>query len=445
MRQFFTILELNSKDRRGTLNRLKGDGRGGVVLMTAMAMTSLLGVAGFAVEVGGSYLLRRNMQAAVDAAAMAGAANFEKSKDKTAAEAAAQGVASRNGFIQGVSGTTVAQSADPGTGRVTVTVQRNATSILLGSAFGTKVVRAHAVAQMVDTGAKPCVTALSGSISVGNNTDISAGGCALVSNSAASNAFCLGSNCNGNGSGHVTAAAIVTHGGCEGCVGATDSGKITLTRSDTPNSYASQTPNSYSDLNSWPPQPPPCGNTSSSALSPGCYNSISNQPSGNITLTPGVYYIRGGDLDIKGGLTCPTCTPDRGVSIVLFGNNNGSPGKVEFGSQARVTLNASVQTTTALNGVLFYRHDPNGQVRGRGNNGKCDFDAGAGATLRLDGAIVAPNSCASMGGNSATDPNSCNVFVVASMEFSGNSSLSAEGCRFYGTETPTPRIVRLVE
>ena len=65
--------------------------------------------------------------------------------------------------------------------------------------------------------------------------------------------------------------------------------------------------------------------------------------------------------------------------------------------------------------------------------------------MRLDGAIVAPTSWVTMGGSGATDPTSCNVFVVHSMEFRGNANLSAAGCDLYGTQTTVPRIPRLVE
>ena len=437
------------RGRRSALNRLRRDSHGGTAVMTAIALTSLLGAAGLAADAGGAYLLRRNMQAAADAAAMAGATNYEKSKNVSSTEAVARSVASRNGFTQGANGTAVTPAVELGTpDRVTVSVQRNASRFLLDSSFGAKVVSARAVAVMVDAGAKPCVTTLSGSISVGNNTSVTAGGCALVSNSSSASAFCLGTNCNGNGSGQVTAAAIVTQGGCEGCAGQTgQGGKLTLTRSDAPLSYASATPNPYSDLNSWSPPSGStnnCVNRTSSALTQGCYNSIRLQPNDTVTMEPGVYYIRSGDLEVKGTLTCPKCSPSNGVSIVLVGNGSSAPGRVIVGSQGIIDLNASVQNTTALSGVLVYRHHPGGSAPANAGN-NCGIDIGAGAQIALDGAIVAPTSCVSMGGNSQTSPDSCNVFVVASMDFRGNSNLSAEGCRFYGTELPVPRIPRLVE
>ncbi len=69
--------------------------------------------------------------------------------------------------------------------------------------------------------------------------------------------------------------------------------------------------------------------------------------------------------------------------------------------------------------------------------------------MRLNGALVAPTSGMSMGGNSDSAPGGdkprCNVFVVASMELKGNTSLSAAGCDTYGTNVNQPRIARVVE
>ena len=55
-----------------TLGRCVRDERGVAAVLTALAAASLLGAAGLAIDVGGWYLLRRNMQAAVDAAATGG-------------------------------------------------------------------------------------------------------------------------------------------------------------------------------------------------------------------------------------------------------------------------------------------------------------------------------------------------------------------------------------
>jgi Flp pilus assembly protein TadG len=440
------------------LGRLGRDKRGVAAVLTALAATSLLGAAGLAIEVGGWYLLRRNMQAAADAAAMAGAVNLDASGSATTAEAAARSVTTLNGFVNGAGGTTVTVLPDLGTGRVAVTVERLSVSFLLKAAGVSepgKTVRAGAVARVVEAGAKPCAHAIGGSLSVGNNTDITAESCALISDSASPDAFRVGSGGSvANGSGRITAATIVTHGGCEGCVEALGS-KLTLTRSPVPTTYAPKAANPYDALSTWSPpasavsnqscqnMPAPPQGGSAVTLQPGCYDSIDVKSNGPVNLGPGVYYIRGGDLNVQGTLTCAACTDDNGISLVLVGKGNAAPGKVDINAQARIDLNAGRQTAQPLlDGVLIYRHAPNAQAN---QNGKGEIDINGGANVRLDGAIVAPTSWVTMGGNGATDPTSCNVFVVHSMEFRGNAHLSAAGCDFYGTRTTVPRMPRLVE
>ena len=145
---------------------------------------------------------------------------------------------------------------------------------------------------MVEAGAKPCAHAIGGSLSVGNNTDITAGSCALISNSASPDAFRVGSGGSvANGSGRITAATIVTHGGCEGCVEALGS-KLTLTRSPVPTTYAPKAANPYDALSTWSPpasavsnqscqnMPAPPQGGSAVTLQPGCYNSIDARATG---------------------------------------------------------------------------------------------------------------------------------------------------------------------
>lgn len=442
---------------RGALARLRGDERGTAAVMTAMAASSLLGIAGLAVEVGGWYVLKRNMQSAADAASMAAAQNLDATKSTAGIDAFAKGVTARNGFVHGQGGTAVSVASDPATGRVTVAVERPSTSVLLraaGSTQSTKTVRALAAARVVDAGARPCVHALVGSVYVNNNADLLAAGCSLVSDSAAADAFDLK---NGNGSGRVTAANIVTHGGCEGCVAAMEGGKLTLTQSPAPTAYAGLTTNPYAGLNSsWAPpasattncrsQPAEDKQTKKIGLTPGCYDKIDIKPSDSADMSPGVYYVYDGPLVVKGDLVCSACTPSKGVAIVMLGKNRGTPGQVDVSSQANVRLNASRQADSSLDGVLIYSHDPYGTQSGNGG-GRNDIDFNAGSRVRLDGAVVSFTSRLRLTGGAATDANSCTVFVVASMELKGNSglNLAAAGCDLYGTKTSATRIPRLVQ
>lgn len=436
---------------RGALARLGGDRRGAAAIIVAASAASVLGVTGLVLDVGNWYLLRRNMQAAADAASLAGAVSFDNTKSASAAEAVARSVVSRNGFVHGSNGTTVSVVTDAGTGRIEVAVERPSTGLLLrsvGFSGSTKTVRASAAGRVVVGGITPCVHALAGSVAVGNNTDITASGCALVSDSAAADALKVGSGGSvANGSGRITAANIVTHGGCEGCVQAQESGKLNLTVSRTPATYATKTGNPYANLQSWSPSSEAANcqnmpNGSSLLLSPGCYNAMRVGSNDVVDLRPGVYYIRGGNLDVQGTLTCLTCTRDNGVSIVLFGNGNSAPGVVDINAQATIRLNASTQTAQPLlDGVLIYRHAPNAQPS---QNGKGEIDINGGANVRLDGAIVAPTSWMTMSGGGSTDPTSCNLFLVHSVEFRGNSEMGVQGCKSLGVKDSLPRMPRIV-
>jgi hypothetical protein len=341
---------------------------------------------------------------------------------------------------------------------VEVAVERPSSSVLLRAAGvqdSAKVVRARAVARVVEAGAKPCVHALAGSVSVGNNTNITASDCSLVSDMSSPDAFKVGSGGSmANGSGRITAASIITHGGCQGCVEALGNTKLTLTRSTSPTTYAPKTSNPYENLNNWSPpysgsnqncpsMPSPRQGGSSVTVSPACFNAMRVGSGTTVDLQPGVYYVQGGNLDVQGNLTCTACGNDNGVSIVLVGRGNSAPGRVDVNAQARIDLHAGKQPSEPrLDGVLIYRHAPDAQPS---QNGRGEIDINGGATMKLNGAIVAPTSWVTMAGSGATDPNACNVFIVHSMEFRGNTGLSAEGCHFYGTDAGMPRIPRLVE
>jgi len=430
------------------------DKRGAAAVLTAVAATTMLGVGGLAVPVGNWYLLRRNMQAAADAASLAGALSLDGGASATDVEAVARSVASRNGFVNRPGDTTVAVTANTGTGQVMVLVERSSTSRLLkaaGVSGSTNAVRAHATAAVVDAGAPPCVLAVAGPLNVGNNTDITASGCTLASNSAASDAFKVGSGGSvANGSGKIVAANIITHGGCEGCAEATGS-KLTLTRSPVPTTYAAKVPNPYTALDNWAPATSRVSNgncramptNSALPLEPGCFDAMKIGSNDKVDLKPGVYYVRGGDLSVQGTLTCTTCTDAAGVSIALVASNNSGAGKVDINAQANINLHASRQTEVPeLSGVLIYRRSPGTTPS---TSGKGEIDINGGANLRLDGSIVGPTSRVTMAGNAATDPKSCNNFVVHSMEFTGTTNLSVAGCGLYGGPPNTPRMPRLME
>src|SRR5579872_2992257 len=87
--------------------RLLSDRKGGVAVMTAMSLTSLLGFAGLGTEATLWYVAKRNMQGATDAAAYTAAIAEGAGQDGTAFTAAAKAVAKQYGFADGSGGVLV--------------------------------------------------------------------------------------------------------------------------------------------------------------------------------------------------------------------------------------------------------------------------------------------------------------------------------------------------
>ena len=79
------------------------DERGQTMMVVALCIASLCGMAGFAVDVGTLFRAKRNLQTAADAAAVSGADESKYGDWKAAAKAAA----AQNGIVDGSGGATV--------------------------------------------------------------------------------------------------------------------------------------------------------------------------------------------------------------------------------------------------------------------------------------------------------------------------------------------------
>src|ERR1039457_3969756 len=92
--------------------KLLRDERGQTMVITAMALTCLLGMAGFSVDVGMMFRAKRMLQTASDAGAIAGASEYSYS-DVTAA---ADNATAQNGMTNGSNGVTVTVNNPPKSG-----------------------------------------------------------------------------------------------------------------------------------------------------------------------------------------------------------------------------------------------------------------------------------------------------------------------------------------
>src|SRR5438105_15941104 len=158
-----------------------GDPAGSTAVIIALALSAIVGFAGLGTETASWYLIKRSMQGAADTAAATAAAELAASSAATSTQmtSVARSVASRYGFVNGTSSTTVTVNNPPASGGydnsyVEVIISQPQTPLLSavfmssGPTITSRAV-AHANKQAGDTG---CVLALSGA----NVVDVSLNG-----------------------------------------------------------------------------------------------------------------------------------------------------------------------------------------------------------------------------------------------------------------------------
>jgi Flp pilus assembly protein TadG len=152
---------------------------GQVVVLATAAIFLIIGFAALVVDVGFLYATRRNMQTAADAAAIAGANALNNGQPDATSSAAAQDVASLNGYTNGANNVNVtvgspnpAPSPTDGT-YVQVTVSQPVPTFFMGAlGYSTVNVSASAVAGFVRT--SNCIISLGGGDL--NNALVASGG-----------------------------------------------------------------------------------------------------------------------------------------------------------------------------------------------------------------------------------------------------------------------------
>lgn len=189
---------------------------GYVAVMTAILMSTLMGLAAFAVDVGNWYLVGQQEQAAADAAVMAGVTYLPG--DPVTAVSTALAYSKANDYANGVNATTVTAVQDGSPTRLRVTVNRDVTNFF-GSLLGmptTKVGRS-AVADfaMPVVMGSPCNR-------FGNNPDPLVGGVSTEATACAGVTGAFWANVNGpktgkiNGDAYQGNTCASTVDGCSG-------------------------------------------------------------------------------------------------------------------------------------------------------------------------------------------------------------------------------------
>jgi Flp pilus assembly protein TadG len=189
--------------------------RSQIIVLTALFMIIAIAFAGLAVDVGYFYTMRRRMQTAADAAAVAAANQFTNGTS----DQAAQDVATLDGFTNGQNGTTVAvndiaaPAGYPSGTYIQVTVSRSVPTYFLRVLGYTAMnVSTNALAGTVNgastiialNGSSSGITVDNGaSVTVGGGTS-NQGGCGVISNSSITV------------NGSISAPSIGAVGGCSG-------------------------------------------------------------------------------------------------------------------------------------------------------------------------------------------------------------------------------------
>jgi Flp pilus assembly protein TadG len=350
------------------------DDRGQVTVIAALCMTCLLGFVAFAVDVGTLTHVKREMQTAADAGAVAGAAEFAYG-GKTAATTAADAATALNGFTNGSNGISVAVNTPPSYGAyaeqpnyVEVIVSRSQPTFFMKMfSQGSKTVGARAVAY---NGAKSsaCVYVLdpnndAQAMELQGSFDLSAPSCGIIVNSTSQDALDFTGD-----AGTLTA----------GYVGVVGDNSVTSYKTQSISTGVAAVSNPLAGVT--PPDPTklscttPSGNKLTGTVGPAvaggtvCYNG--NVTLSNVTLNQGTFVFTG-NVTLNGTITSGT-----GGSTIDI--NSGS-----LSINTGTTLALVAPTTGTYNGIAL--------MQPLGNSNQITIQKGD-ASGSLQGIIYAPSA-----------------------------------------------------
>jgi len=435
------------------LRRLRDDRRGVTALVMGVSASVVFGMAALAAEGGSWYYLRRNSQNAADTAAHAGAVRLAMASSyvpaqslgtaQTFARAAATDNALRNRFVNGADQTTVTINTPPvlspaplagDTSAVEVRIQRDQTRGFSRFFTGntTQTVESIAVARVLTNG-NACILGLGlsgqpSALTGSGNPTLNMPNCSIASNATGPTAI------NFNGNPNVTAASVISAGGCNGC----SSTALTYQPATTnPYAYLDSTVFTKGSCTAKPPQsqdyamPTLTGGTVTFCDQP----DVKRTGNANLTLTPGTYIFWNTSFVVTNGtVTCPTCTAGQGITMIFTGDD---PSKIGGPQITGGTVTLTAPNSGPYAGILFYRD----YRAAAGNCNSPPVSLTGNNTMTLTGAMYFPSSCVKYAGTGQT---SCAVLVAGVVDFSGNTNFSTAGCASMNVPVPLSQVVRMV-
>jgi Flp pilus assembly protein TadG len=369
---------------------------GSVALQFGLASAALVGVAALAVDFTGANMIRAKLRNAADTAAIAGAKVIVAEGTQQEAE----GVADDH-LAAAIAGINVDQSieADVTEDNERVTVELTSErSSMVGSLLGGPMTVGVGVTARLGppNGAPICVHALHGSmaraIDATGGTSIDAQ-CDVFVNSTSSGSIKM------TGGGGITANAICVHGGVDSGV-MSPSPQDCGVRADPFASISPTTPSTCGYTNY-------SGSSGTYTLNPGVYCGGLNLTGGpNVTLNPGTYVIRNGQLKMSGGGSMT----GTGVTFVFEGTSH-----VDLSGGG--TYHLVAPTTGPFKSFVFFQ-------RPSANPGAVATMKGGGGTY-FEGIIYFPTwETVINGGGVAATPSPFSAYIARSFRAVGGSTIS---------------------
>jgi len=417
--------ELHGKRRvakwRELLRRFRKDESGNYLIIGALSMPALVGMAAFGTEEGMLLHKQKVMQHAADSAAVAAAvAVTAGASDNGTLQAKA--VAANYGFIGtsiGLASTTVITvSSPPTTGAYTTNraaievkisqPQSRLFSSIWGSSKYPVLVRAVATPQ-----GQPCILALdptaSASYSEQGTATVNLINCAIVDDSSNSSAVSLG------GGGTVSTTFVGVVGGISGAQNITASYGTFTGYHYTSDPYASVNYPSYSGCNQHNYQ-----TSKTETISQGVYCGGMKLVAGaNVTMNPGIYYLDGGSLSMQGQSTL------KGTGVTLVFTSSSGSGYATASISGGATLQLTAPTTGPTAGIVFFgdRNEPLGTT----------YSLTGGDSQNVGGAVYFAKGAVQWAGN-ANGNQKCTQIVADTVQLVGNTTLQVD-CKGFGTKT----------
>ena len=408
------------------IDRLRRDRRGNVLAITAASMPLVLGGAAMAIDTIQLSVWKRQLQRAADSAAIAGAHAVSQGRSSTNA---VHRDLDENVFPTLSQPEVVLEGARLGFNRtvyVSLTAQRTVPFMSFFTNSATTI-SAEATAALVDEG-QFCLL----SMYDGTDTGINANGnatvdlaCGMATNSRSGNSVTAG------GSSEIIATPISSVGGIEG-----DSQNFVGNTTLRP--YSAPMADPFANVPR-PSVPSNCttaldvGNGETQTLTPGaCYTSWNVH--GTVRLPDGLYYVNGGNIDLKGMIQS---TGANGVTIIMTGSQTNADGKLIVGDLAQNgggVLDIDASESGDYRGIALYR-DPRAATITVKING--------GADTIIRGAIYMPSTDLWLGGNADISAN-CLQVVARIITFRGGADINNSCPAGGGSQAFRQTVVRLV-